>query len=369
MISNPSFETWFAPWNFRNDLGATFSQDSTTGANGTHASLKVAMPSSNSSQPWLVSVSQGNKTLKAGQSYTLSFWAKASYNRPIRAVIQNQNSPYTEYTSQAANVTTSWNRYTFSFSSPASLSTAMLNFNLASNNGTVWLDEVSLCPAGTTCSSSAAPAPTATQPQPTATQAQPTATRVAPTATQVQPTATKLPPTATQQPPTATPAPVTTSSNMISNASFDASVSPWYAPWNIRNDLGATFMQDWGSTANGSPASLKVVMPSGDSNQPWRVAMSQGNKSLVGGHSYTVTFWAKASFNRQMRMVVQNQNSPYTEFTNQAVGLGTGWVKYTLSFTAPSTLSTAMLNFNLADTNGTVWLDEVSMCPAGTTCK
>jgi hypothetical protein len=151
-MSNASFDdAGITPWNTRNDLGAAFSQDTTTTANGTRASLKAALSGSNSSQPWVVSVSQSNKSLTAGQSYTLSFWAKASMSRSIRAIIQLQNSPYTEYTNQGANLTGSWARYTYTFTAPATTTAAMLNFNLASATGSVWIDDVSLCRTGMVC--------------------------------------------------------------------------------------------------------------------------------------------------------------------------------------------------------------------------
>ncbi|HEX9013640.1 MAG TPA: carbohydrate binding domain-containing protein, partial [Anaerolineaceae bacterium] len=101
-------------------------------------------PSASSSQPWVVSVMQQNRSLSKGKSYTLSFWAKASASRPLQAIIQAQASPYTEYTHQSPGLTTSWQKFSYTFTSPVTASGAMLNFNLANAAGTVWLDEVSL---------------------------------------------------------------------------------------------------------------------------------------------------------------------------------------------------------------------------------
>jgi beta-glucanase (GH16 family) len=168
LIKNDSFEDtsaspWNSPWSYRNDLAATLTQDTTTAANSTRASIKISLPNSNASQPWVVSVTQSNKALTAGQSYSLSFWAKASANRPIRAIVQEQNSPYPEYTKQTANLTTSWARYSYSFTASTNTSAAMLNFNLADASGNVWIDDVAMCQAGSNCGSSgsSAPAPTA----------------------------------------------------------------------------------------------------------------------------------------------------------------------------------------------------------------
>jgi hypothetical protein len=183
MIANSSFEDsaaspWNSPWTYRNDLSAAFTQDTTTSANNTKDSLKASLTSSNNLQPWVVSVNQTNKNLNGGQSYTLSFWAKASATRPIRAVVQEQNSPYTEITKQTANLTGSWARYTYTFTAPSATTSAMLNFNLADAAGSVWLDEVTLCPAGTTCTpvTVSTPLPSATPTKLASPTAQPSAT-------------------------------------------------------------------------------------------------------------------------------------------------------------------------------------------------
>jgi hypothetical protein len=99
----------------------------------------------------VVAVNQANKSLTAGQAYTIAFWAKASTTRSIRAVIQLQNSPYTEITNQTANLTGAWTRFSYTFTPSASTAAAMLNFNLAGAGGNVWIDAISLCRAGMTC--------------------------------------------------------------------------------------------------------------------------------------------------------------------------------------------------------------------------
>lgn len=154
MLKNGSFETtgttpWYTPWTTQNSLGASFIQDTSTYADG-YRSFKAVLPSMNSSQPWLVALIQKNQSLTSGQAYTLSFYARASYARSIKAILQNQYSPYTEYFSRTVNLTTSWTRFTYTFTAPTS-ATAMLNFNLASNTGSIWIDKVSLCQGTTAC--------------------------------------------------------------------------------------------------------------------------------------------------------------------------------------------------------------------------
>ena len=169
LIKNASFEEpesypWNYPWSFRNDLNASFTQDSTTAANNSKASLKISLPTADSKQPWVVSASQPNKPLSEGQAYTLSFWAKASTNRVIHAIVQEQNSPFTEYDNQAVNLSSSWTRHEFTFTSPVNTTNAMVNINLADAAGNIWMDDIALCQAGLDCS-----APTDSQPSPSLT--------------------------------------------------------------------------------------------------------------------------------------------------------------------------------------------------------
>jgi len=149
-FDDPAYTPWDAPWSFRNDLGATLSQDKSTAANSA-ASIKTTLSKSDSSQPWLVSISQGGKTLSAGQTYILTFWAKATGTRPIQAIIQNQDSPYTEYFHKTPYLSSAWTVFSYTFKATASLNSAMLNFNLADAAGSVWLDQVVLCQAGSNC--------------------------------------------------------------------------------------------------------------------------------------------------------------------------------------------------------------------------
>ncbi len=155
IINNSSFEQtglspWYSPWTTRNDLGATFTQDTSTYASGVR-SFKAALTSANSTQPWVVSLMQKNLSFTGGAAYSLSFYAKASASRSLIATIQLQNSPYTEYIKKSVNVSTSWSKYSFTFTAPASTSAAMINFNLASQTGSVWLDQVLVCTGTAGC--------------------------------------------------------------------------------------------------------------------------------------------------------------------------------------------------------------------------
>ncbi|MGE5222438.1 MAG: family 16 glycosylhydrolase [Omnitrophica WOR_2 bacterium] len=165
--------------------------------------------------------------------------------------------------------------------------------------------------------------------------------------------------------PTPTTAP---STNMLRNGSFETTgATPWYTPWTTQNSLGASFTQDTSTYADGY-RSFKAVLPTANSTQPWVVALMQKNLALTSGRAYTISFYAKASYSRSIKAIVQNQNSPYTEYFNRTYSLTTSWTRFTYTFTASTSIS-AMLNFNLASSTGSIWIDKVSLCPGTTACN
>jgi hypothetical protein len=87
--------------------------------------------------------------LQALQSYTLSFWARASTPQQIQVHFYSENCPALRcWNDREFCVGTSWSRYEISF---ASTGTASAGLNLFVHEpGTVWLDDVSLRTGDTT---------------------------------------------------------------------------------------------------------------------------------------------------------------------------------------------------------------------------
>jgi len=131
-----------APWAVRNDIGASFSQDDSTVADGSY-SMKVSVPRA-AEEPWAVQLRRHDQVLVAGRTYTVSFAAKASSERYINVVVQKAQSPYTEHFNQCVGLDTSWQRYSYRFTASADENAAMLALNLAQATGDVWIDDVSL---------------------------------------------------------------------------------------------------------------------------------------------------------------------------------------------------------------------------------
>jgi hypothetical protein len=64
---------------------------------------------------------------------------------------------------------------------------------------------------------------------------------------------------------------------------------------------------------------------------------------------------------RTIRVDIRHGASPWTPYFSQSVTLTTSWQQYTLAFTAPQTDANGLLDFNLANATGYVWIDNVSL--------
>ena len=143
-LLNPSFEnTGMAPWSIskKNSAKANLIKDITTKVDGQN-SAKIII-SKNSATSWDIQFVQGSLSLVSGQTYHLTFWAKASAIRIIPIVVQQNISPYLEYFRQNVGLSTSWQKYDLSFVAPVSYGNTKLSFALASDTGQVWIDNVS----------------------------------------------------------------------------------------------------------------------------------------------------------------------------------------------------------------------------------
>jgi hypothetical protein len=158
----------------------------------------------------------------------------------------------------------------------------------------------------------------------------------------------------------ATAPPPSTGTNTLKNASFETiGASPWYAPWTVRNDLGASFSQD--TTAAAGSRSFRATLSQASSTQPWLVQVRQSGQALTAGRAATLTFWAKASTARPITAALQRAGTPYNVYVQRDVNLTTAWTKYTLSVTPTASDATVMAVFNLAKATGSVWIDDVSL--------
>ena len=151
----------------------------------------------------------------------------------------------------------------------------------------------------------------------------------------------------------------TTASPFV-NGGFDTTGSSWPSPWrlSVRNPARASISRATGSKAAG-PASARIDITRESSD--WYVQLLQPNIPLVAGTPHTLTFWARASTARAIRIAFQKNAAPYPVYVERRVNITTGWARYDVVFTPTSEDPKSLFVINLGDVRGTVWIDSVSL--------
>lgn len=105
-----------------------------------------------SSTGWHVQFSQAGLTLAAGQTYTVTFWARADQPRSVGIGLAQAHAPWQPLATGApVKLTSDWKSYRFLLTPTQADSNARLVFgDLAGQVGKVWLAGVSLRPGGQT---------------------------------------------------------------------------------------------------------------------------------------------------------------------------------------------------------------------------
>src|SRR5450759_1366705 len=116
LVQNGSFESGTAPWTLKvvSPAAGSLVRDAGSASDGT-SSAKLTISTSSSSAPWNLQFRQDNFSLASGRKYTVTYWAKASASRTIGFVMQQMNSPYSLYSNQTASLTTSWQKFSYTF--------------------------------------------------------------------------------------------------------------------------------------------------------------------------------------------------------------------------------------------------------------
>jgi hypothetical protein len=141
-VTNPDFESSVTDgWVVWTDasVAATVARDTTTAAMG-RASARVHLPNAGAVNWYAVFRTTGTLTMQAGQSYSATFWAKASKPRPITVSAAVTG---TSYVLSTLVVGTEWRHYQLILV-PSVPCVAQLHLSLAADDGDVWLDDVHL---------------------------------------------------------------------------------------------------------------------------------------------------------------------------------------------------------------------------------
>jgi predicted alpha-1,2-mannosidase len=155
---------------------------------------------------------------------------------------------------------------------------------------------------------------------------------------------------------TATPTPSPTpATNKILNGEFDNGTTSWTL-YNF-NTGGSTMAAVTGAGLSGTYA-LKNTITNGGTLD-WHVQIMQ-LFPLTSGKSYKITFKAKADAGKTIKVVFQQNYSPYSQYYNQAVNVTTSAADYG-TFTYNCTTTDANVNFMFftGGNNSAVYIDKV----------
>ncbi len=494
-IQNPGFEQnipfgYPGPWrsSVTSPAKSTLTRDTTDFASGT-ASARVDITTA--SRDWHVQLLQPNVPLTANKVYTLTFYARATSNRTVRAALQKNSAPYPVYIDKTFSIGTTWQPYTLSFTPSTTDAKALFNFNLGAATGSVWIDDVGLA---TTTTIGSAPVPVITAPVTGTTfragdtinfagsatddedgnipaarltweivfhhdqhthpfiepfSGQSSGSFVASTtgeasanvwyrihlratdtdgntaevtrdvvpitqqftlATQPAGLALTLDGSPVTAPQTitgvvgfqreigapqsqslngttyqfigwsdngaathniATPATATTytatyaavSGNAFQNPGFEQNI-PFAYPgaWrsSVTSPAKATVTRDTTNPESGAAAARVDITTA---SRDWHVQLLQPNLPLTAGRLQTMSFWARASSNRTIRVAFQKNSAPYPVYVEKTFSLTTTWQQFTFSLTPATTDTKTLFNFNLGTATGSVWLDDVVLTP------
>ncbi|MGL1886098.1 MAG: glycosyl hydrolase family 8 [Reichenbachiella sp.] len=99
---------------------------------------------------WNIQLYQAGLTIENGASYTLSFDASASANRPLEVSVEHNGSPWTNHMIENVNLTSASQSFTFNFTASNATDTdGRVTFNMGTSGVDVFVDNVVLSKGGT----------------------------------------------------------------------------------------------------------------------------------------------------------------------------------------------------------------------------
>ncbi len=255
--------------------------------------------------PWFVSLVQDEMIFAKGAHYRLVFWAKASAFRILWVDI-GQTSDFVEL----LPVGDTWRQYEVDFVASATTTMGSIRFNLSDvmeTQATLWLDGVAVFEGRHDACARAG-------------------------------------------------------QELIANGGFDSGLACWERVRSLEdatNSLGTD-----GDAPVTAPSALATPAPN-DTSEGGAPYISQAGLALVAGRSYTLTFAARSTAERTMRMTLLDEQGAGL-FIDEEVVLGTAWTTHRIVFEVPAEATVQsgriMVFFGHPDI-APVWLDDVSLTP------
>ena len=141
-ISNPEFDSGTTDWALYQQTGstATFSIDNTSQLSGANSAYLDVTSTSGTS--WHLQLAQINHSIEAGETYTVSFLARAAASRSVFVHVQLRESPWNDYWGESVNIGTSPAFYSYTFTASATSNNVGLLFDVGATTDDVWIDNV-----------------------------------------------------------------------------------------------------------------------------------------------------------------------------------------------------------------------------------
>jgi hypothetical protein len=148
--------------------------------------------------------------------------------------------------------------------------------------------------------------------------------------------------------------------NGLQNPGFEGTSSTWMSPWLsvIRSPAQATVARDT-TNPGGGAASLRVNVSA--ASQDWYVQILQPNVPIVAGTPHTLSFSARASSSRSIRLAFHQNGGAYATYAQRNVAIATSWQRYTIVFTPPTSDTRSLFALNVGGNTGQVWFDDFSL--------
>jgi len=132
--------------------------------------------------------------------------------------------------------------------------------------------------------------------------------------------------------------------------------------WDLWTEDGytATATIDPGAAASGN-ASARIDITQAQGTD-WMASLAYSPIRLAVHKDYTLTFWAKADRQRTLNVWIQQQRSPWKNWLDYGeFNLTTDWQQFEIGASSSGRDRTAGLTFGLGSSEGTVWLDDISL--------
>jgi len=145
--------------------------------------------------------------------------------------------------------------------------------------------------------------------------------------------------------------------NILTNDEFDNSVNDWSLF--VQSGSAASLSINSSSLLSGTNAAQVDVTSA--SGTDWHVQLAQQTFSITSGTEYAITFDARAASNETISLQIQERAAPWDIYFNQtSINLTTTAQSFgPYTFTASSTSSNVGFLFNLGQSIGTYYLDNV----------